>query len=254
MKLIRLAINAYQLHACTRCPVLDVFQGEKFYSITQAELKLVNWLSLSVYSRCCIRICSAMIGVNHRPLLPSLPTSILYEKVIKSKLFDDVVHYTSCSLLAILNISCNKLHCQNMFNVIPFSDKIVFWRRFSTSAGSTPWKFSSWHAECAVKILEEKSFNLKYPGNEDHNTAWSALEIVNSKLHCQKILNWNSLPTKSFSCSVPKHPGSPDRWAQIVRNRGRTHLVSSSPLGQDTSLEPSLDAWSEYSDGIEPLW
>ena len=29
---------------------------------------------LSVYSRCCIRICSAMVGVPHRPRLPSLPT------------------------------------------------------------------------------------------------------------------------------------------------------------------------------------
>jgi len=27
-----------------------------------------------VKSRCCIRICSAMVGVPHRPLLPSLPT------------------------------------------------------------------------------------------------------------------------------------------------------------------------------------
>ena len=30
---------------------------------------------LSVYSRCCLRVCSAMVGVPHRPLLPSLPTS-----------------------------------------------------------------------------------------------------------------------------------------------------------------------------------
>ena len=28
----------------------------------------------TVYSRCCIRICSAMVAVPHRPLLPSLPT------------------------------------------------------------------------------------------------------------------------------------------------------------------------------------
>ena len=33
------------------------------------------WLSLSVYSRCCARICSAMAGVPHRPLIPSLPTT-----------------------------------------------------------------------------------------------------------------------------------------------------------------------------------
>ena len=35
------------------------------------------WLwreSKSVYPRCCIRICSAMVGVPHRPLLLSLPT------------------------------------------------------------------------------------------------------------------------------------------------------------------------------------
>ena len=29
---------------------------------------------LSVYSRCFIRICNAMVGVPHRPILPSLPT------------------------------------------------------------------------------------------------------------------------------------------------------------------------------------
>ena len=29
----------------------------------------------SVYSRCCERICSAMVGVPHRPLLSSLPTT-----------------------------------------------------------------------------------------------------------------------------------------------------------------------------------
>jgi len=28
----------------------------------------------TVYSRCCIRICSAMIGVPHSALLPALPT------------------------------------------------------------------------------------------------------------------------------------------------------------------------------------
>ena len=28
---------------------------------------------VSVYSRCCVRICSAMVGVHFRPLLPSLP-------------------------------------------------------------------------------------------------------------------------------------------------------------------------------------
>ena len=33
-------------------------------------------LSLSVYSRCCIRICSAMVGVPQCPLLPSLPTAL----------------------------------------------------------------------------------------------------------------------------------------------------------------------------------
>ena len=31
-------------------------------------------LSLSVYSRYCLRICSVMVGAPHRPLLPSLPT------------------------------------------------------------------------------------------------------------------------------------------------------------------------------------
>ena len=31
-------------------------------------------LSESVYSRCCIRIRSAMVGIPHRPLLPALPT------------------------------------------------------------------------------------------------------------------------------------------------------------------------------------
>ena len=30
---------------------------------------------LSIYSRCCIRICTAIVGVPHCPLLPSLPTS-----------------------------------------------------------------------------------------------------------------------------------------------------------------------------------
>ena len=33
-------------------------------------------LSLSVYSRCCIPVCSVMVGVPHRPLLPSLLTPL----------------------------------------------------------------------------------------------------------------------------------------------------------------------------------
>ena len=33
-------------------------------------------LSSSVYSRCCIRIYSALVGVPHRPLLPLLPTRV----------------------------------------------------------------------------------------------------------------------------------------------------------------------------------
>ena len=39
-------------------------------------LWVVRLVSLSVYSRCCIRICSAMVGVPHRPLLPSLPATL----------------------------------------------------------------------------------------------------------------------------------------------------------------------------------
>ena len=32
-------------------------------------------LGLSVYSQCCVRMCSAMVGVPRRPLLPRLPTA-----------------------------------------------------------------------------------------------------------------------------------------------------------------------------------
>ena len=30
---------------------------------------------VGIYSRCCIRVFSAMVGVPHRPLLPSLPAA-----------------------------------------------------------------------------------------------------------------------------------------------------------------------------------
>ena len=35
-----------------------------------------GFISLSGYSRCCIRTCSAMVGVPQSPLLPSLPTHL----------------------------------------------------------------------------------------------------------------------------------------------------------------------------------
>ena len=42
-------------------------------------------LDAVVYSRCCIRICSAMDGVPHRPLLLSLPTVYLGEAIWRAR-------------------------------------------------------------------------------------------------------------------------------------------------------------------------
>ena len=50
------------------------FPRSLHFSLRTVHLVCRIWISLSVYSRCCIRICSAMVGVPHRTLLPSLST------------------------------------------------------------------------------------------------------------------------------------------------------------------------------------
>ena len=56
-----------------------VQQLERRHNLTGAG----TWLSLSVYPRRCIRICSAMVGVPHRPLLTSLPTPSVATPVVQ---------------------------------------------------------------------------------------------------------------------------------------------------------------------------
>ena len=38
------------------------------------SLEQTIWVSVRVYPRCCIRLCSAMVRIPHRLILPSLPT------------------------------------------------------------------------------------------------------------------------------------------------------------------------------------
>ena len=65
----------------------------------QKENRVVSSFSSSAYSRCCIRICSAMVEVPHRPLLSSLPTNSL--------------------ILRVKNVLCSKFPCQK--GLIQFS-------------------------------------------------------------------------------------------------------------------------------------
>ena len=46
-------------------------------------------------SRCCIRICSSMVGVPHRPLLPSLPTWSPVEPFRSSSVLERMAHAPS---------------------------------------------------------------------------------------------------------------------------------------------------------------
>ena len=46
-------------------------------------------------------------------------------KEFQSNFYGDEVHYTACSLLAILKNSFSKLHYQKGFNLIPCSHKIT---------------------------------------------------------------------------------------------------------------------------------
>jgi len=75
----RLSLASFTSRDTTPCKVAPVIL-HGVVSPDHASHRSTFWAStypLSVYSRCCIRTCSAMIGVPHRPLLSSLPTSRL---------------------------------------------------------------------------------------------------------------------------------------------------------------------------------